>query len=170
VSLVVLLGGARSGKSSLALELARERERPVTVVATAEPRDDEMRRRIVAHRSERPANWETVEAPLEIEAAIAAVSPDATVVIDCLTLWVANLQESGLDENAILAAGSKAAATAGGRPGLAVAVSNEVGLGIVPANSLARAYRDLLGAVNRLWLEAADEAWFVVAGKRLRLE
>jgi adenosylcobinamide kinase/adenosylcobinamide-phosphate guanylyltransferase len=170
MTLVVLLGGARSGKSTLALSLASERDRPVTFVATAEALDDEMRRRIAAHRAERPLDWETVEAPLEVEAALAAASPEGTVVVDCLTLWVANQQERGLDEGEMRAASSSAAATAAARPGLTVVVSNEVGLGIVPDNPVARAYRDLLGAVNRLWLDAADEAWFVVAGRRLRLE
>jgi adenosyl cobinamide kinase/adenosyl cobinamide phosphate guanylyltransferase len=170
MSLVVLLGGARSGKSTLALALASEVDRPVTFVATAEARDEEMAQRIAAHRGDRPEAWETVEAPVELEAAVAAAAPDATVVVDCLTLWVANLQERGLDEAAILTASSIAAAAARARPGLTVAVSNEVGLGIVPANPLARAYRDLLGAVNRLWVDAADEAWLVVAGRRMRLE
>jgi adenosyl cobinamide kinase/adenosyl cobinamide phosphate guanylyltransferase len=170
MTLVVLLGGARSGKSALAVGLARERAAPVTFVATGEGRDDEMRERIAAHRAERPAEWATLEEPLALEAALAAVPPSETAVVDCLSLWVANLQETGLGRDEIAAAGSGAAATAAARAGLTVAVSNEVGLGIVPFDPVIRAYRDSLGAVNRAWADAADEAWFVVAGRRLRLE
>jgi adenosylcobinamide kinase / adenosylcobinamide-phosphate guanylyltransferase len=170
VTLVVLLGGARSGKSQLAVSLAMERAAPVTFVATAQARDDEMRARIAAHRAERPPEWVTVEAPLELDEALGELAREATAIVDCLSLWVANLQETGADEAKIVAAGSRAADRAGARPGLTIAVSNEVGLGIVPMNPLARAYRDLLGTVNRTWVGTADEAWLVVAGRRLRLE
>lgn len=170
MTLVVLLGGARSGKSQLAVSLAMERAAPVTFVATAQARDDEMRARIAAHRAERPPEWVTVEAPLELDEALGELAREATAIVDCLSLWVANLQETGADEAKIVAAGSRAADRAGARPGLTIAVSNEVGLGIVPMNPLARAYRDLLGAVNRTWVGTADETWLVVAGRRLRLE
>ncbi|HKP19221.1 MAG TPA: bifunctional adenosylcobinamide kinase/adenosylcobinamide-phosphate guanylyltransferase [Gaiellaceae bacterium] len=170
MTLVVLLGGARSGKSTLAVALAREQGGAVMFLATGEAGDEEMARRIESHRRERPPGWETLEAPIEVAGALASVSSTATVVLDCLSLWVANLQQQGLDESEILAAGSRAAAIAAERPGLTVTVSNEVGLGIVPPTPLGRAYRDLLGAVNKLWVDAADEAWLVVAGRRLRLD
>ena len=167
---MLLLGGARSGKSRLAVSLAERAGAPVTFVATAEALDDEMRRRIELHREERPPAWRTVEAPLELETAVVAVPPGRSVVIDCLSLWVSNLLGRGDDRAAILAAAQGAAAAAAGRAALSVAVSNEVGLGVVPATALGRAYRDVLGEVNRLWADAADEASFVVAGRRLRLE
>jgi adenosyl cobinamide kinase/adenosyl cobinamide phosphate guanylyltransferase len=170
VTLVVLLGGARSGKSTLAVALARDQGGAVTFVATGEAGDEEMARRIEAHRRERPPGWATVEAPIEVCAALVAVAPTDTVVLDCLSLWVANLQQQGLDESEILDSGSRAAAVAAGRRGLTVTVSNEVGLGVVPPTPLGRTYRDVLGAMNRLWVDAADEAWLVVAGRRLRLE
>lgn len=165
MTLVVLIGGARSGKSRLAVERARAEGGPVTFIATGEPRDDEMAERIARHRAERPASWTTVEEPVALADALAAVPPGETAIVDCLSLWVANL--AGRD---VEAAGAAAARVAAARDGLTIAVTNEVGLGIVPEGALARAYRDRLGRVNALWVEAADEAWFVVAGRRLRLE
>ena len=169
MSLTLLLGGARSGKSRLAVRLAQDRGAPVVYVATGEGRDDEMQGRIEQHRAERPAGWTTVEEPLELEQAIRGAPDDATLVVDCLSLWVANALERGpVDE--VEALGAAAAAAAAARGGLTIAVSNEVGLGIVPMHPLGRAYRDLLGRVNAGWSEAADEAYFVVAGRTLALE
>jgi adenosylcobinamide kinase/adenosylcobinamide-phosphate guanylyltransferase len=166
VTLVVLLGGARSGKSALAVDLARRSGAAVTVIATAEALDAEMAERIAAHRAERPAGWRTVEEPLELRAAIEDVPPADTLVLDCLSLWVANVLERDSVEREAAAAARVAAA----RPGLTVAVSNEVGLGVVPATPLGRAYRDVLGRVNAAWVAVADDAALVVAGRALRLE
>lgn len=165
MSLVLYVGGARSGKSRLAVVHAQDEGAPVTFVATGEPGDEEMAERIARHRDERPPAWTTVEEPLELADALAGVPPGETVVVDCLSLWVANLGERDVEAPA-----AEAAALAARRDGLTVAVTNEVGQGIVPANALARTYRDRLGRVNQLWAEAADEAWLVVAGRRLRLE
>ena len=166
MSLTFLLGGARSGKSSLAVRLAGKSGAPVVFVATGEARDAEMAERIARHRAERPAGWETVEEPLALAAALAAAPGDSCVVVDCLSLWVANLLERG-EEAEEAAAG--AAAVAAARPGATIAVSNEVGLGIVPATPLGRRYRDVLGRVNAIWADAAAETFLVVAGRRLRL-
>jgi adenosylcobinamide kinase/adenosylcobinamide-phosphate guanylyltransferase len=169
LSLVLLLGGARSGKSTLALDRAERSGQPVVFVATGEARDEEMTERIERHRAERPASWETVEEPLELERVLAALPPQATAVVDCLSLWVSNLLEAGRDLEAEPAA-EAAARCAASRPGLTLAVTNEVGLGIVPATALARRYRDLLGRVNALWAAQAAEAYLVVAGRALRLD
>ena len=170
MSLVVLLGGARSGKSRLALELAAASEAGVTYIATAEALDDEMTARIDRHRAERPSSWATVEEPLDLRRAIASVDPGGTCVVDCLSLWVSNLMLRG-DESGLVAAEAEACAALGAqRTGLTVAVTNEAGLGVVPATPLGREYRDLLGAVNRTWVDAAERAAFVVAGKVLPLE
>jgi adenosyl cobinamide kinase/adenosyl cobinamide phosphate guanylyltransferase len=158
VTLVLYLGGARSGKSRLAVERAGANAAPVTFIATGEAGDDEMAARIEAHRLERPPEWTTVEEPLDLAGALRSVPSGDTALVDCLTLWVAN---GGGDDAALEAATV--------RDGLTIAVSNEVGLGIVPANAPAREYRDALGRVNAAWAAAADEAWFVVAGKTLRL-
>jgi adenosylcobinamide kinase / adenosylcobinamide-phosphate guanylyltransferase len=167
--LVVLLGGARSGKSRLAVALAAERSEQVTVLATAEALDAEMRERIAAHRAGRPNTWDTIEEPLALETALAAVPSARTLVVDCVSLWVANLLERGDVPADVLAAAGRVARIAAGRTSLTIVVSNEVGLGIVPSSPLGRTYRDLLGSVNAVWVDAADEAVLVVAGRALRL-
>jgi adenosyl cobinamide kinase/adenosyl cobinamide phosphate guanylyltransferase len=169
MALTLLLGGARSGKSALAQRLAGPWDGPVTVVATGQARDAEMAERIARHRAARPAGWDTVEEPLELAAALAAAGGDAFVVVDCLTLWVSNLLEQGLDDAGVEARAGAAAATAAARPAPTVAVSNEVGAGIVPADPLSRRYRDLLGQVNAAWAAAADRALLLVAGRAVPL-
>jgi adenosyl cobinamide kinase/adenosyl cobinamide phosphate guanylyltransferase len=169
MGLTVLLGGARSGKSALAQRLAGRWDGPVTVVATGQAGDAEMAERIARHRAARPAGWETVEEPLELAAALDAADGDAFVVVDCLTLWVSNLLERGLDDARVEARARAAAAAAATRPAPTVAVSNEVGAGIVPADPLSRRYRDLLGQVNAAWAAAADQALLLVAGRAVPL-
>jgi adenosylcobinamide kinase / adenosylcobinamide-phosphate guanylyltransferase len=170
MSLVVLLGGARSGKSALALELAAGAGTGVTFVATAEALDDEMAARITAHRAERPADWASVEEPLELGRALGRVEPGSTCIVDCLTLWVSNMLLRGDAEQAVLDTAAACAREAAARQGLTIAISNEVGLGIVPKTPLGRTFRDVLGAVNKAWVAAAEWAGLVVAGRILRLE
>jgi adenosylcobinamide kinase / adenosylcobinamide-phosphate guanylyltransferase len=167
--LTLLLGGARSGKSALAVRLAGGWAGPVAFVATAEARDPEMAERIARHRAARPGGWATVEAPRELEAALDRVPADAFVVLDCLTLWVANLLEAGLPDGEVERRAAAAAANAAARAAPTVAVSNEVGWGIVPAEPPTRRYRDLLGRVNSTWAAAAEVALLLVAGRALPL-
>jgi len=164
VALTLLLGGARSGKSRLAEGLTRAGTGAVTVIATAEGRDGEMRDRILEHQKSRPGHWQVVEEPIDLEGALVGVGGDSAVIVDCLTLWVSNLIEQGLDDAEIEAQARSSAAVAAGRRSETVVVSNEVGSGIVPVNELARRYRDLLGRVNSLWAEAADRVYLAVAG------
>jgi len=166
--LVLLIGGARSGKSALAVRMAAAQPAPVIVIATARAGDDEMASRIARHRRGRPAGWETVEEPLELRAALARLQGDHCVIVDCLTLWTANMLAARGAAETDAEAGD-AAAQASSRPGLAVAVTNEVGLGIVPDRPLGRAYRDLLGRVNAIWATAAAQAYLLVAGRALAL-
>jgi adenosylcobinamide kinase/adenosylcobinamide-phosphate guanylyltransferase len=166
MALTVLLGGARSGKSALAVRRAGALGTPVVFVATAEALDDEMSERVARHRAERPAGWSTVEAPVDLGHAPAG----ACAVVDCLSLWVANLVLLGHDEDELVKLASEAAELAAVRPGPTIAVSNEVGMGVVPEYELGRRYRDALGRVNAIWVKRATEAFLVVAGRTLALE
>ena len=168
--LSLLLGGARSGKSDLSVRLAEASGRPVAVVATAEARDDEMAERIRRHRAARSAAWTTLEVPLALADAVAELPSDAFVVLDCLSLWVSNAIEAEMTDDAIVEAAIAVAGVLGRREAPALVVSNEVGLGIVPVNALARRYRDVLGRVNVAFADAATDAYFMVAGRALRLE
>jgi adenosylcobinamide kinase / adenosylcobinamide-phosphate guanylyltransferase len=170
MALTVLTGGMRSGKSRLAVRLAEAAGDKVVVIATAQPRDDDMAARISRHRDERPDGWATVEEPVELADALAATPPDATVVVDCLTLWVSNLVERGCGDAEILDHADAAARFAAGREAATIVVTNEVGSGVIPANELARGYADVLGRVNAVWAEHARRAYLVVAGRVLPLQ
>jgi adenosyl cobinamide kinase/adenosyl cobinamide phosphate guanylyltransferase len=151
-----VLGGARSGKSAHAEALIAAMPPPWRYVATAQAFDEEMRARIAAHCARRDERWRTVEAPLDLPAALATPAP---VLVDCLTLWLTNLMlaDRRPDWPALLAAlDARAAPT--------VIVSNEVGLGIVPDNALARAFRDEAGRLHQLVAARADRVVFMVAG------
>ena len=142
----------------------------MTFIATAEPGDDEMAQRIELHRAQRPSGWTTIEEPLDLRGALARSGDDAAVVIECVSLWVANVvngRNAGVDVEEEARA---AAALAGTRRSLTVAVSNEVGLGIIPETPLGRRYRDVLGRVNATWAAAAERAALVVAGRVLPLD
>jgi adenosylcobinamide kinase/adenosylcobinamide-phosphate guanylyltransferase len=166
----LLLGGARSGKSALAVRLARPSAGAVVFVATAEARDVDMAERIEQHRRDRPADWTTVEEPVELVAVLQDVPDDAFVILDCLSLWLANVMEAGWPAERIRAATRAAADILSARASPSVVVSNEVGLGVVPSTQLGRAYRDALGRVNAEFAKVAEPAQLIVAGRALDLE
>ncbi len=166
---VLLLGGARSGKSTLAVDLAKRFGGAVTYIATAEPGDDEMAARIVNHRRQRPSQWTTVEEPLDIATAIGEVPPGECVVLDCLTLWVSNLLGDGVTSAEIYDRAADTAAVAATHRSPVITVSNEVGSGLVPTTNLGRVYRDVLGGVNQIWADATDRVYLLVAGRALEL-
>lgn len=170
MSLTFLVGGARSGKSSLAVSLARRWSGHVSLIVTAEARDSEMTERIERHRSERPWDWTVIEEPTDMLGALRSVDDASLLIVDCLTLWVSNLMESDLSDAEIIETAQKVAAEAAGRGAPVIVISNEVGSGIVPMAALTRRYRDLLGAVNAAWSTAATDAYLVVAGRTLRLD
>lgn len=167
----LVLGGARSGKSRHAEALvAAAGAAPWVYVATAEAGDDEMRARIAHHRARRGDGWRTIEAPLDLCGALAAApETGSAVLVDCLTLWLANLMGAGRDLEAEQAA---LIATLESVPQTVplVLVSNEVGLGIVPENALARAFRDAAGRLNQAVAAACDHAVFLAAGLPLVLK
>lgn len=167
MSLALLLGGARSGKSAMAVRLAEASGSPVTFIATAVAGDDEMALRIARHRESRPAEWTTVEAPLDLLEAVRSAAGGDFLVVDCLTLWVSNLLGEGAVAAEIDAAAAMVVQSLRGRD--CVVVTNEVGLGIVPVNEMARGFRDTLGSVNALFAASADKAVLMVAGRALDL-
>jgi len=184
VALTLIIGGARSGKSDLALRLAAASKLPVLFVATMEPGDDEMRARIDAHRIGRPEAWRTVEAPLAL---LDVLSTEARagdcVLIDCMTLWVSNLLLSSLGagespgtseiESSVRAAAllaERLAAWCESFDGDALVVTNEVGGGVVPAYALGRAFRDALGGANRALALHARQVYQVAAGLAVDLK
>jgi len=170
MSLTFLLGGSRSGKSALAVRLASEWEGPVIFLATADAGDDsELAARIARHRLERPAAWRTVEEPLDLIGELGRMPDRAFVVVDCLTLWAANAIRAGWSDERVECAAADAAALVAGCTSPTVVVSNEIGMGVVPATPLGRSFRDLLGRVNAVFATHADRACLVVAGRTLEL-
>jgi adenosyl cobinamide kinase/adenosyl cobinamide phosphate guanylyltransferase len=168
--LTLLIGGARAGKSDAAVDLARKWTGPVVFVATAEARDDEMAARVARHQESRPVDWTTVEAPVELTAALSDAPSDSFVIVDCLTLWVSALMERACTDDEIERRSRDAASAAADRASPTVAVTNEVGSGIVPDNALARRFRDVLGSVNRIWSDHASRTFLIVAGRALPLD
>jgi adenosylcobinamide kinase/adenosylcobinamide-phosphate guanylyltransferase len=178
--LIFLLGGARSGKSQYAEQWVRDHGENVLFVATAQAFDNDMRERIAHHRRARPAHWQTLEAPLQTGAAIAAALDGGvydTVLVDCLTLLAANvllaLPEDATQEtvnNAVLSEIDALLETYRRRTSTWLVVSNEVGMGVVPPTKLGRLYRDALGRANQRVAQHADEVFLLVAGLPWRLK
>lgn len=164
----LILGGARSGKSRLAQARAAADGRAVTVVATAEAGDAEMAERIARHRAERPAHWRTVEAPRGLAATLAReAGAENCVVVDCLTLWLANLIE---DEAALAVERDALLAALPALPGRILLVANELGLGLVPETPLGRRFRDEAGRLNQDVAALCACVTFVAAGLPLVLK
>jgi adenosylcobinamide kinase/adenosylcobinamide-phosphate guanylyltransferase len=157
----LVLGGARSGKSRYAEWLLATYQPPWIYVATAEARDDEMAERIAAHKARRDAGWQTIEAPHDLAGALETAPAGAAVLVDCLTLWLSNLLEGPFD---IDAQTTRLQQVLAGRSGPTVLVANEVGLGIVPDNALARRFRDLQGTLNQALAAQAPRVVMMVAG------
>lgn len=166
---LLVLGGARSGKSRHAQTWLEALPAPRLVyIATAQALDAEMTDRIERHRADRGSRWHTIEAPLDLAGAIARAPAGAdAILVDCLTLWLSNLMLAGHD---LEAAGEELCRALADCPLPVALVSNEVGLGIVPDNALARAFRDAAGRLNQRLAGQVDEVVFVAAGLPLRLK
>jgi adenosylcobinamide kinase / adenosylcobinamide-phosphate guanylyltransferase len=162
----LVIGGARSGKSSFAERLARGCGQRVTYIATGEARDAEMRERIAHHRERRPADWRTVEEPLQLADTLdREAAADACVLVDCLTLWLTNALLGDRTEEI-----DRLLAVLPTLPGFIVLVSNEVGCGIVPENALARRFRDEQGRLNQRIAALAGNVTLIAAGLPLSLK
>ncbi len=161
--IILVLGGARSGKSDFALNKAAALSGSRVFLATAEARDDEMLARIERHRQQRGSTWRTVEEPLTI-ASVLEREADSVVVVDCLTLWLANVQSRVADTESAIA---ELLSALGRCACPVVLVSNEVGCGIVPANALAREFRDYAGLLNQRVAQLADEVYLMIAGQAI---
>ena len=165
---VLVLGGARSGKSSFAQRLAEDIANDLLYIATAQAFDAEMTERIARHQSERGSRWQTVECPLDLADAIAGHQGHGkTILVDCLTLWLSNLM---LGDHDIAGAVLSLTDALKNSYGTIILVSNEVGQGIVPDNALARRFRDEAGWLNQAVARTADHVWFLTAGLPQRLK
>ena len=177
--MVLILGGARSGKSSLAERMAEQAGPRVTFIATAQALDEEMRRRIEAHKSARPPGWRTFEEPLELASMVESASVDSdTILIDCITVWVSNhlcrineeesspkwYEEVEALEARLKKQCERITTIANSSEAIVLLVSNEVGLGLVPDTPLGRIYRDLIGSINRQIAMKANKVLLLVAG------
>jgi adenosylcobinamide kinase/adenosylcobinamide-phosphate guanylyltransferase len=167
MAIILVTGGARSGKSTRAEARARAFPGRPVYVATAEALDAEMRERIAKHRARRGNEWLECETPLELVTALAETDGQGARLVDCLTLWLSNLMHAERDweREAILLAEMLARQNSP-----VVLVTNEVGLGIVPDNALARRFRDAAGILNQMVARVADEVEFVVAGLPMRVK
>ncbi|MCA1494167.1 bifunctional adenosylcobinamide kinase/adenosylcobinamide-phosphate guanylyltransferase [Sinorhizobium alkalisoli] len=166
---ILVLGGARSGKSRFAERLAETSGLKMHYVATGRAFDDEMRDRIVHHKAARQGKgWTTHEEPLDLVGVLARIDArDRVILVDCLTLWVTNLMMEGRDMAAAFAA---LADFLPGAQARLVFVSNEVGLGIVPENRMARAFRDHAGRLHQIVAEKSAEVYLVAAGLPLKMK
>jgi len=170
--LILITGGARSGKSDLAEKLARAADGPVLFVATAEAGDDEMRTRIEAHQRNRRPEWRTVEEPLRVAEAIEREAGDAVVVLlDCVTLWASNLLlKTGDPEDQLMGQIGALHDWYRGANCSLIVVTDEVGMGLVPEYPAGRAFRDLLGRANQRFAQIATEVYLMVAGIPIELK
>jgi adenosyl cobinamide kinase/adenosyl cobinamide phosphate guanylyltransferase len=175
--LILLLGGARGGKSAYALKLARNLGAfgdEVCFIATAQGLDEDMAARISRHRAERPSNWRTIEEPCQIDEALKQANGARIVVVDCLTMFVSNWlmrhEEEHECEQFVRRITRNFLVLARGRQQTIICISNEVGLGVVPDTRQGRVFRDLLGRVNQDFAAAADEVYLLFAGLPLQLK
>ncbi len=169
--LILATGGSRSGKSRFACDLASGIGGTIVFLATCVPEDDEMRTRVEEHKKRRPVEWLTIEEPYDPLRILNDLSGNADVVIlDCLTLLISNLLAKDLKDSQITARISSIAAEGKSSPFVLIVVSNEVGCGVVPANRLARHFRDIAGISNQIMAKNADEVYHLVCGIPTRIK
>lgn len=168
--IILILGGVRSGKSTYAVNLAKKYKK-VAFIATGQPLDKEMKKRIAIHKKLRPKNWQTFEEPKDIYGLLKKIkSKFELIIVDCVTLWVSNLLLKGRKEKELVDEAQKTLDLLKNTKAKVVIVSNEVGLGIVPRNKLARDFRDITGKINQLVAREAKEVIFMVSGLPLKIK
>jgi adenosylcobinamide kinase/adenosylcobinamide-phosphate guanylyltransferase len=170
VPVTLVLGGAASGKSRFAQNLAENHSGSLLYVATAQAGDDEMVDRIARHREARGARWRTLEAPLDLTVVVPAAAGHGAVLVDCVTLWITNLLLATGRPELVWPEIDSFIDVLAGLPAPIILVSNEVGQGIVPEHALGRVFRDLAGQVNQRLAARADRVWLVTAGLPLQLK
>lgn len=169
--IIFIIGGSGSGKSAWALNLARAKTKKVAFIATGEPKDEEMKKRIARHKNIRPPHWRTFEEPLKVNPLLKKISAKFDcLIIDCLTLLASNLLLNGFSNTAIESRMRRLCEILHRGKADAIIVSNEVGSGIVPENKLARDFRDIAGRINQLVAKKATEVYFMVAGIPWRIK
>ena len=163
--LTLLIGGVRSGKSRFAVELAKRFNGRIVYVATCQPQDRAMRRRIAHHRQERPTPWRTIEHPANLASTLVRLDGHAEgAIIDCLTMYVSELLMARQTDAAIRQRIERLCETIHTRPYPVIMVTNEVGSGVVPAHPLGRRFRDVAGLANQIAARCADQVYVLVAG------
>lgn len=167
--LILVGGGMRSGKSRFALELADSLGERRSFFATARMTDDEMRERILRHQTERGNRYTTIECPIELPDAVSTAAPFDVMVVDCLTLWIANLLDTTLDNSEILARVDQLVLAIAAQPATVIVVSNEVGMGLVAMSPLARRFQDLTGWAHQRLASVAAEVYVAILGCIMRL-
>jgi len=169
--IIFITGAVRSGKSSLALKLAKVSCKQVVFLATCKPQDAEMKKRVCKHKQLRPQTWKTIEEDINIPDVIQKFkTPKKLIILDCLTLWVSNLLCTGCKEKEVLKRIDDLLRAIKKTKATLIIVSNEVGWGIVPDNEMARIFRDIMGIAHQKMAKISDEAYLVISGMTLKMK
>lgn len=166
-----ILGGVRSGKSQMAIKMAKKKNGKVAFIATCVPMDKEMKKRVSMHRKARPAHWQTFEEPEDIHSLLRKIDNKFDIIIiDCLTILVSNMLLKNLKDKDIEEKINQTMFALKRNKAEAIIVSNEVGMGIVPDNKLAREFRDIAGKINQITAKKSDEVFFMISGLPLSIK
>ena len=171
--IIFIIGGARSGKSSFAVSLAKKISDNVYFIATCNPQDKEMKKRVAIHKKDRPEKWKTIEEYYDISSALEKIQQEeinGIIIVDCLTLWISNLMMKKYKEKDILKEAEKTIASAQKLSSSIIIVSTEVGVGIVPANKIAREFRDITGRLHQFIAGKSDEVYLMCAGIPIKIK
>lgn len=169
---IFITGAVKSGKSSLAVELAQKSGREVVFLATCEPLDEEMHQRVKKHQDDRPSHWGTLEEEIDIVSVLDGIGDNKIVILDCITLWLTNLLMKDLSDTEIYSEVDRLIDCIGSlNPNITlIIVSNEVGWGIVPENKMARLFRDIVGISHQKIAAVSDEVYMTVAGIKMKIK